>query len=152
MLLRIYFILQFFFNFFWLILSLLSFNRLSKYFPSFLFLVDFTNFTVIYWLLLSLQIFFNIFHFCRLLPSFTAVNRKFLYTDFQLLLTSVKIENFTDFYRSQKKNWKTPVLRKHSSLYKKRLVSRINPNLLLKINLQNTWTLQLNNINQIKSK
>ncbi len=36
--------------------------------------------------------------------------------------------------------------------YKKRLVSRINPSLLQKINLQNTWTSQLNNINQIKSK
>jgi hypothetical protein len=34
--------------------------------------------------------------------------------------------------------------------YKKRLVSRINPSLLLKINLRNTWTLQLNNINQMK--
>ncbi len=37
-------------------------------------------------------------------------------------------------------------------LYKKRLASRINPSLLLWINLQNTWTLKLNNINQIKSK
>ena len=37
-------------------------------------------------------------------------------------------------------------------VYEKRLVSRINPSLLLKINLQNTWTLQLNSINQIKSK
>ncbi len=36
--------------------------------------------------------------------------------------------------------------------YKKTLVSRINPSLLPKINLQNTWTLQLNNINQMKSK
>jgi hypothetical protein len=36
--------------------------------------------------------------------------------------------------------------------YKKGLVSRINPSLLLKINLQNTLTLQLNNINQMKSK
>ncbi len=42
-------------------------------------------------------------NFYRLLPSFTAVNRKFLYTDFQLLSTSVKTEIFTDFYRSQKK-------------------------------------------------
>ncbi len=40
----------------------------------------------------------------------------------------------------------------YSVTYKKRLVSRINPRLLLKINLQNTWTLQLNNIDQIKSK
>ncbi len=37
-------------------------------------------------------------------------------------------------------------------MYKKRLVSRINPNSLPKINLQNTWTLQLNDMNQIKSK
>ncbi len=37
-------------------------------------------------------------------------------------------------------------------VYKKRLVSRINPSLLLKINLQKAWTLQLNNINQIKNK
>ncbi len=37
-------------------------------------------------------------------------------------------------------------------VYKKRFVSRINPSLLPKINLQNTRTLQLNNINQIKSK
>jgi hypothetical protein len=35
--------------------------------------------------------------------------------------------------------------------YKKGLVSRINPSLLLKIYLLNTWTLQLSNINQIKS-
>jgi len=34
----------------------------------------------------------------------------------------------------------------------KRLVSRINPSLLPKINLQNTGTLQLNNINRIISK
>ena len=33
-----------------------------------------------------------------------------------------------------------------------RLVSRINSSLLLKINLQNTWALQLNNIDQIESK
>jgi hypothetical protein len=39
-----------------------------------------------------------------------------------------------------------------NDLYKKRLVSRINPSLLLKINLQNTWILQLNNIYQVKSK
>jgi hypothetical protein len=36
--------------------------------------------------------------------------------------------------------------------YEKRRVSRISPSLLLKINLQNTSTLQLNNIIQIKSK
>ncbi len=38
--------------------------------------------------------------FYRLLPT---VNRKFLITDFRLLSTSVKPENFIDFYRSQKK-------------------------------------------------
>ncbi len=38
------------------------------------------------------------------------------------------------------------------SAYEKRLLSRINPSLLLKINLENTWTLQLNGLNQIKSK
>ncbi len=36
------------------------------------------------------------------------------------------------------------------TVYKKRLVSRINQSLLLKINLYNTRTLQLNNINQMK--
>ncbi len=36
--------------------------------------------------------------------------------------------------------------------YKKRLVWRINRNLLLNTNLKSTWTLQLNKINQIKSK
>ena len=35
---------------------------------------------------------------------------------------------------------------------KEKTVSRINASLLLKINLQNMWTLQLNNIDQIKSK
>ena len=91
--------------------SLLSFYRIywvstnfSKYFPSFLFLVDFIPiFIVIYWLLLTLQNFLTFLIFCRLLPSFTAVNRKFLFPDFRLLSTSVKIEIFTDFYRSQKK-------------------------------------------------
>jgi hypothetical protein len=34
--------------------------------------------------------------------------------------------------------------------YKKRLVSSINPSLLLKITLYTTWTLQFNNINQMK--
>ncbi len=34
--------------------------------------------------------------------------------------------------------------------YKKRLVSRINPSLLLKIILYNTGTLQLNKVNQMK--
>jgi hypothetical protein len=36
-------------------------------------------------------------------PTFLTVNRKFLITDFRLLSTSVKPENFIDFYRSQKK-------------------------------------------------
>jgi hypothetical protein len=36
--------------------------------------------------------------------------------------------------------------------YKKRLVSRINPSLLLKIKLYNTSTLQLNYINQLYKK
>jgi hypothetical protein len=35
--------------------------------------------------------------------------------------------------------------------YMKRLVSRINPSLLLKMNVYNAVTLQLNNINQMKS-
>ncbi len=34
--------------------------------------------------------------------------------------------------------------------YKKRLVSRVNPSLLLKIILYNMWTLQLNKVNQMK--
>ncbi len=37
-------------------------------------------------------------------------------------------------------------------IYKKRLVSRISPSLILKIILQNIWTLQQNNFDQIKSK
>ncbi len=112
MLLWIYFILQFFFIFFDLLWvywvstefieflpSLLSFYQVywlstdfSKYFSSVLFLVDFIPI------------------FCRLLltlPSFTTVNRKFLHTNFLLSSTSVKIEIFTDFYRSKKK-WNTP--------------------------------------------
>jgi hypothetical protein len=35
--------------------------------------------------------------------------------------------------------------------YKKRCVSRINPFLLLKINLYNTWTLQLTRFNQMEN-
>ncbi len=41
--------------------------------------------------------------FTDFIPTFPTVNRKFLITDFQLLSTSVKRENFIDFYRSQKK-------------------------------------------------
>ena len=37
-----------------------------------------------------------------------------------------------------------------SAVYKKRLVSRINPSFLVKIILYNTWTLQLNKVNQMK--
>ncbi len=80
-----------FFDLFWVYWVSTNF---SKYFPSFLFLVDFTDFDWVY------KFFAD---FCRLLLSFTAVNRNFLYTDFRLLLTSLKIEIFTDFYRSQKK-------------------------------------------------
>ncbi len=36
------------------------------------------------------------------------------------------------------------------NIYKKRLVSRINTSLLLKIILYNTLTLQLNKVNQMK--
>ena len=50
------------------------------------------------------------------MPTFTdffltlpTVNRKFLITDFRLLLTSVKRENFIDFYRRQKSE-RPPVL------------------------------------------
>ncbi len=38
----------------------------------------------------------------------------------------------------------------HITFYKKRLVSRIKPSLLLKVILYNTWTLQLINCNQMK--
>jgi hypothetical protein len=41
--------------------------------------------------------------FTDFIPTFPTVNRKFLITDFRLLSTSVKRENFIDFYRSQKK-------------------------------------------------
>ena len=41
--------------------------------------------------------------FTDFIPTFPTVNRKFLITDFRLLSTSVKPENFIDFYRSQKK-------------------------------------------------
>jgi hypothetical protein len=41
--------------------------------------------------------------FTDFIPTLPTVNRKFLITDFRLLLTSVKPENFIDFYRSQKK-------------------------------------------------
>ena len=37
-----------------------------------------------------------------------------------------------------------------TEFYKKRLVPRLNPSLLLKINLCNMWTLQLNKVNQMK--
>jgi hypothetical protein len=53
-----------------------------------------------------------------------------------------------DVLKEMSNTWTLIIIRE----YKKRLVSRINLSLLLKINLQNTWTLQLNNINQIKSK
>ncbi len=39
-----------------------------------------------------------------------------------------------------------------AKLVEEKTVSIINPSLLLKIIVQNTWTLQLNNIDQIKSK
>ncbi len=69
-------------------------------------------------------------NFYQLLPSFTTVNRKFLITDFRLLSTFVKPENFIEFYRSQKKmkhprclltiieNMLKSVTDKHSSLFK----------------------------------
>ncbi len=41
--------------------------------------------------------------FTDFIPTFPTINHKFLFTDFRLLLTSVKHENFIDFYRSQKK-------------------------------------------------
>ncbi len=41
--------------------------------------------------------------FTNFILTFPTVNRKFLITDFRLLSTSVKPENFIDFYRSQKK-------------------------------------------------
>jgi hypothetical protein len=41
--------------------------------------------------------------FTDFFPTLLTVNRKFLITDFQLLLTSVKPKNFINFYRSQKK-------------------------------------------------
>jgi len=41
--------------------------------------------------------------FTEFIPTFPTVNRKFLITDFRLLLTSVKPKNFIEFYRSKKK-------------------------------------------------
>ncbi len=91
----------FFFIFFYLFRVYWVSTNFSKYFPSFLFLVDFIPiFIIIYWLLLSLQFFAD---FCQLLPSNTAVNCKFLYTDFRLLSTSIKIEIFPNFTEVKKK-------------------------------------------------
>jgi len=96
-LLEIYFSFTGFFSFFDFCQLYQVSTDFSKYLPSFLFLVDFI------WILSSLMTFIECADFYRLLPSFTAVNRKFLYTDFRLLSTSVNVEIFTDFYRSQKK-------------------------------------------------
>jgi len=72
-----------------------------------LFLVDFI------WILLSLMTFIEFPDFYWLLLSFTAVICKFLYTDFRLLSTSIKIEILTDFYRSQKNE--TPPMLKNNN-------------------------------------
>ena len=125
MLLRIYFILQFFFIFFdlfwvyWLSTEFIDFlqSLLSFYWVYWLstefidFLQSLLTFYIVYWLSTDFSKYFSSFLFlvdfipifCQLLPIFTAVNRKFLHTDFRLSSTSVKIVIFTDFYRSQKK-------------------------------------------------
>ena len=81
--------------------SLSSFFRVYRVFSEFIeFLSSLPTFIV--FIDFKIRYFFvpTFTDFYRHLPT---VNRKFLITDFRLLSTSVKPENFIDFYRSQKK-------------------------------------------------
>ena len=70
-----------------------------------------------------------------------------------LLLQKCHFWTFNDSERFQIIFWSTywvSIAKTFMLLYKKRLISWTYKNLLLTINLWNTWTLQLNYINQMK--
>ncbi len=85
---------DFFPTFHWVLLTLSSFYRVYRLLSFLSTFIVFIDFKIRY---------FFVPTFTDFIPTFPTVNRKFLITDFRLLSTSVKPENFIDFYRSQKK-------------------------------------------------
>ncbi len=96
----------------------------SRVYWLFIEFTDFLSSLPTFFVFIDFYVFFSA-DFYRLFSDLLTVNRKFLITDFRLLLTSVKPENFIDFYRSKKKNEKPPVLSVESPNYYCRIYAQI---------------------------